>query len=91
MTRETKKVPMDEFDLTPGKFIRMRILKMRQVYLAQRLGISQPAVARMESLSAVPESYRERLRFIATTYGRTIDDAWFDKVPTTRSVKEAAK
>ena len=77
--------------ITPGRFIRSAVLRMSQAELAEELNVSQPMVSKLERLDAVPTLYRERLLAIAKKRKAVIEDAWFDRVPVTRSARAATK
>lgn len=77
--------------LTPARYIRMVVLDMSQKDLAQAMEVSQPMVAKIERSTAVSDHHRDKYRTIAAMKGREIDEAWFTKVPLTRSARRAVK
>lgn len=76
---------------TPGMFIRVHLLGINQGELARILNVSQPMISKLETLDRVPDAYREKLKDVARANNIVIKDAWFDRVPVTRSARAATK
>jgi predicted XRE-type DNA-binding protein len=66
--------------ISAARFIREHILEMSQTELAQKLNVSQPAVAKYDR-GTFPKHHRQKIRTLAKRKGREIREEWFDQAP----------
>jgi predicted transcriptional regulator len=67
--------------ITAARFIREHVLELSQTDLAQKLGVSQPAVAKYDRSGVFPPHHRKKIRALARQKKKDLPEEWFTTPP----------